>query len=47
MDTAVITKKLNAAEPTIVDGPSSPGVDPRLETVSITDNMISGALMGC
>ena len=43
IDTPLITIKLKAAEPTIVAGPSSPGSDPRLETVSITDSKISGA----
>lgn len=43
IETALITNKLNAAEPTIVEGPSSPGSDPKFDTVSITDNNISGA----
>jgi hypothetical protein len=34
---------LNAADPTMVEGPSSPGVPSRLETVSITERRISGA----
>ena len=37
-------KKLKAADPTIVEGPSSPGLDPRVETVSTTLRRISGAL---
>ena len=37
-------KKLNEADPTMVDGPSSPGVDPRVYTVSMTLRRISGAL---
>jgi hypothetical protein len=44
MDTAEITSMLKAADPTIVDGPSSPGIDPNLEIVSMTESMISGAL---
>jgi hypothetical protein len=44
MDTAMITKKLKAADPTIVEGPSSPGVEPKLETVSMSESRISGAL---
>lgn len=43
-DIAEITSKLNAADPTIVEGPSSPGVDPRVYSVSITERRISGAL---
>ena len=43
MDTAEMTIKLKAAEPTIVEGPSSPGVEPKLLTVSITESRISGA----
>lgn len=39
---AIITCKLNAAEPTIVPGPSSPASKLR-ETVSIKDKRISGA----
>ena len=39
-----ITRKLKAADPTIVDGPSSPGVCPSVCTVSITFSRISGAL---
>jgi len=39
-----MTRRLNAAEPTIVLGPSSPGHYPRLVTVSMTDSKISGAL---
>jgi hypothetical protein len=46
METALITRRLNAADPTMVDGPSSPGVDPRVCKVSITDRRISGALEG-
>lgn len=34
---------MNAADPTIVAGPNSPGSDPKFVTVSITDNNISGA----
>lgn len=37
-------KKLKAAEPTIVEGPSSPGVDPSVYAVSMTLRRISGAL---
>lgn len=43
IETAEITIRLNAAEPTIVDGPSSPGVDPKFVSVSITESRISGA----
>lgn len=43
IDIPEMTKRLNAADPTIVDGPSSPGGDPRLLTVSMTLSMISGA----
>ena len=43
MDTAVIMSRLNAADPTIVEGPSSPGSYSMKVIVSITDNMISGA----
>ena len=39
-----MTKKLNDADPTIVDGPSSPGLDPSVYTVSMTLRRISGAL---
>lgn len=42
MQTAMITNKLNAAEPTIVEGPSSPA-SKLLPQISITDNKISGA----
>ena len=37
-------RKLKAAEPTIVEGPSSPGFEPRVYTVSTTLRRISGAL---
>ena len=40
--TAMITSMLNAAEPTIVDGPSSPDRIPRPQ-ISITESRISGA----
>ena len=36
-------RKLKAAEPTMVEGPSSPGFYPRVVTVSITLRRISGA----
>ena len=39
-----MTRKLNAADPTIVDGPNSPAFCPRVETVSMTFKRISGAL---
>jgi len=39
-----MSKKLKAADPTIVDGPSSPGVESSLYTVSMTLSRISGAL---
>ena len=38
----MITSMLNAAEPTIVDGPSSPDRIPRPQ-ISITESRISGA----
>lgn len=44
IETALITSKLKAADPTMQDGPSSPGHSPRLFTVSITESKISGAL---
>jgi hypothetical protein len=43
MHTAEINSRLNAADPTIVDGPSSPAGFPRLLTVSSTESNISGA----
>jgi len=43
MQTALMNKRLKAADPTIVDGPSSPASFPSLYTVSRTDNKISGA----
>jgi len=43
-DTAEIIRRLKAAEPTMVEGPSSPGGRPRLVTVSMTESKISGAL---
>jgi hypothetical protein len=43
MQTAVMNKKLNAAEPTIVDGPSAPAGLPSLPIVSRTESKISGA----
>lgn len=43
IQTPEITKKLNAADPTIVDGPSSPGVSLIYYKVSITESKISGA----
>ena len=39
-----MTNKLNAADPTIVDAPNSPGHFPSPYTVSITASKISGAL---
>lgn len=42
--TEEITKRLNAADPTIVDAPNSPGSYPRVNTVSIIERKISGAL---
>jgi hypothetical protein len=45
--TAEITKRLKAADPTIVDGPSSPGADPSVCTVSSTASMISGCSRRC
>jgi len=40
----LITRRLKAAEPTMVDGPSSPGQSPKVLTVSRTASKISGAL---
>jgi hypothetical protein len=42
--TALITSRLKAADPTMVEGPSSPGISPNNDTVSITESRISGAL---
>ena len=44
METALITSRLKAADPTIVEAPSSPGQAPKLVRVSITESIISGAL---
>ncbi len=44
IETPEITRKLKEADPTIVDGPSSPGMLPRLLTVSMMLRKISGAL---
>ena len=44
IETPEITRRLNAAEPTIVDAPSSPGQEPNPPAVSITLRSISGAL---
>lgn len=44
MDTPEITNRLKAAEPTIVDAPSSPGHLFKPPTVSMHDSRISGAL---
>ena len=44
METPDMTRKLKAAEPTIVEAPSLPGSSPRVDTVSITESKISGAL---
>ena len=43
IETALMTSKLNEAEPTIVDGPSSGGTASISFTVEITDSKISGA----
>ena len=43
MDTPVMQSKLKAADPTIVDGPNSPGTASISLTVPITDKRISGA----
>jgi hypothetical protein len=40
---AEMTSRLNAAEPTMVDAPNSPGQPPRFEAVSMTARRISGA----
>merc|ERR1719247_1835904 len=42
MQTAQMTSRLNAAEPTMVEGPSSPAKKPE-ETISMTESRISGA----
>ena len=44
METAVIMRKLKAADPTMVAAPSSAGVAPRVPTVDRTERKISGAL---
>jgi len=43
MHTALINKRLKAAEPTIVEGPSSPAFSPSEPIVSSTESKISGA----
>ena len=43
IETALMTKRLKAAEPTIVDGPSSGGTASMSFSVEITDSKISGA----
>ena len=43
MQTALINRRLKAADPTIVDGPSSPAGSPNLLHTSLTANKISGA----
>ena len=43
IDTALMTRRLNEAEPTIVDGPSSGGTSSIALRVEITDSKISGA----
>ena len=40
IDTPDMTKKLKAADPTIVEAPSRPGSSPRVETVSIMLSII-------
>lgn len=44
MQTPEMNSKLNAADPTMVEGPSSPGSLLRVVTVSMTESNISGAL---
>jgi hypothetical protein len=44
MERALMTSKLKAAEPTMVEAPSSPGHPPIVERVSRTASKISGAL---
>jgi hypothetical protein len=44
MEAALITRRLKAADPTMVEAPSSPGHYPKLVVTSITDKRISGAL---
>ena len=39
-----MTRKLKEADPTMVEAPSSPGVAPRVATVSMQLRRISGAL---
>lgn len=43
MHTALMNKRLKAADPTMVDGPRAPASLPSLCIVSRTDNKISGA----
>ena len=40
IETPEMTKKLKAAEPTMVEGPNLPGCWPRVETVSIILSII-------
>ena len=42
IDTPEMTRRLNAALPTMVLGPNSPGVYPRFITVSMMERKISG-----
>ena len=43
MHTAVMTMRLKAAEPTMVEGPSSPLLKFSMSTTSMTESKISGA----
>jgi hypothetical protein len=43
METPLITNRLNAPEPTILLGPSSPALWPKFYRASITASKISGA----
>jgi len=43
IETALITRRLKAADPTIVEAPRGPAFYPRVPSVSITFSRISGA----
>lgn len=43
IESPLITKRLKAADPTIVEGPSFEGLSSRSYTVPMTESIISGA----
>ena len=43
METALMTRRLKAADPTMVEAPRGPAGSPRVPTASITERRISGA----